>query len=440
MRQYAPLRLRRRYKSNTHWYIDHDAGHLKIEIYNAYPAAEKFMPNATRYWKGTTLSSQTFLDIANEEQFAQQAKTATIYYDPGDLEVRWVLPNGEIVEGMTIDVDVEAGTTLCICKDFYCTKIKVDCDICHVDLRELPDTVAGAVIPSMKQSHLADYYHEKKTFWGPARSFSRRKVFGLHNTSVVANTKDIAQRIDGSRFFRLELQNCPNVTGDLSELNIRAMPYYYRLCPFGEKRTVDSYRSFYDDTKLSMDEAGPFHVSIHHCMVHGYPRLKNHSIRYWEYYACPNASPEDYDNLIEQIVTQGDCWHYGTVDGVGFCYMGFNSYAVDDPIVEELRAAGATLMTVPSYGESDSACVLEGPHATLEPDTLDDGTINDIIIGYSVEPNTNLICPDGTLKISNRTADPEHRALRLEQLRAAGWEVEEIDDSLEEGIYATRDV
>ena len=146
-----------------------------------------------------------------------------------------------------------------------------------------------------------------------------------------------------------------------------------------------------------------FMMSFHHCGVHGVfdPTAFRWCID-WEYYACPNARPEDFDTTIDRIFEN---WNYGklatTVDGVGFVWSSTN---------------GGTVAYAPTLTCSDETYLL---------------------LGYSYEAGKPLIGAYGNLKISNRTADPVKRAEKLAILRAAGWQVEEVDDSLEDGIYAT---
>ena len=80
--------LLRHYRSNTHWYIPHDAGQLSITLEKVCPQAYKYMPNITTYYHGT--SSKTTVTITSEEAFTEALASATnniLYYDPGEITV-----------------------------------------------------------------------------------------------------------------------------------------------------------------------------------------------------------------------------------------------------------------------------------------------------------------------------------------------------------------
>lgn len=403
----AAANLRRHYRSATHWYIAHDAGQLTIKLYKVLPQTHEYVPYAESWLDGQGQA----LTINNEEDFQREleahknvsASAAGICYDPGDLNVQWVLPSGEVVEGMTIDAEVEAGTTLCICKDFLATRIEVECDICHITYQDMPATAGGSHVRGSSLNHVGDLIKSRRVnAYGTKRLF-KAGGFKFSHSDIVGTTKDL-QELLWYRNRRIVVNYCPNVTGDLAEITDWDLEPYWAVWGDSTERTYfPAYVKPFIDETLSRDwTPQDVCVSFHHCGVWGVPGLTtwNQTLD-WEYYACPNAKPEDFDGLIEKIISS--YMHNGTVNGTGWCW----AYYVLHP-----AETGMANTLTPGTG-----------HKTA----------------YSIAPNEPVIPAFGTLKISNRTADPAHRAMRIAQLQTAGWVVEEVDDSLETGIYATKE-
>lgn len=400
--------LERHYRSKTHWYIQHDAGHLKITLTKVCPCTDVYVPHAVSYWAGNGVAN--VLPISDEADFKREydarpnkAQSASaIYYDPGELSVQWILPDGSVIDGLTVDAEVDHGETLCICNDFRATVIDVDCDICHVEYRDMPIN-AGSHIRGKKVTCLADIPVRYAAWVGGKRAM-KPGGFRFVQTDVRGTTADLERiRTSGaSELFpnrRLVVNYAPNITGDLAE--IKGWQLEPRWAVWGES-TERTYLPHYNvpDMELTREcSSDDVKVSFHHCGVHGIPNLPAdfNATLDWEYYACPNAKPEDFDGLIEEIISKNLIT--GTVDGTGWCWW--------------------------NLGMDMRHSLIMSPSGAMRS-------------GYSVEAGKPVIPAFGTLKISNRTADPVHRAMRLTQLRTAGWVVEEVDDSLETGIYATR--
>lgn len=395
--------LQRHYRSRTHWYIPHDAGQLKISITKVCPSTDDYVPWAISWWNGD--ATKTLLSIANEADFKREyekcqakANNRAIYYDPGELEIMWVLPDGSIIEGASIDTEVVAGETLCICKDFRATDIKVDCKICRIDYRDMP-VCHSTCMPRKTITSLADYPSGYDAWNESIGRVNAVGEFCFRNSKTRGTTKDMARILAVSN-RRIIVNYCPDITGDLAEIKSWMLSPSWIRGPLDEERIYFSgYKDGVETTDWTPDEVK---FSFHHCGVHGVPQLKNNQSYDWEYYACPNARPEDFDGLIEQIIHNDHL--PGTVDGVGWCYYDWR------------------------------VCMNTASKHTLNPISE-----NPVISGYSFEAGQPIVPAYGTLKISNRTADPVHRANRISQLRTAGWIVEEIDDSLEDGIYAAHD-
>ena len=393
--------LQRHYRSETHWYIPHYSGQLKMTLTTCCPMVTKYVPNAT-YYKGT--STKTVVTITNEEEFtAALAEAKTLYYEPNEIKVQWVLPNGQVIEGMSIDAEVEEGTTLCICSDFYACGLTIECGIALIDYRDMPPFQGYYLLHSIMPRHLADF-PKRNGVMGAKRNFISGAGLGLRGTSTLPNptigtTKDIRDRITAPWLRAIEIMYCPYITGDLSEIKFPSnFKVHYSI--WGDSTTRDYVPHYEKPESMEVTREGGsdrYHVVFHHCGVHGVPNLdKINQIIDWEYYACPNASPEDFDGLIEELLTK---WAYavwgGTVDGIGFTWINSGLSANQLTSASDLARSG-----------------------------------------YSYEAGQPIIPCYGTLKISNRTADPVKRAERISLLRTAGWTVEEIDDSLEDGIYA----
>lgn len=377
----ASPHMSRHYRSETHWYIPHEAGQFKITLTKIAPIAIKYVPNAT-YYEGT--SKRTAITVANEEEFATISAEKTLYYEPNEINVQWVLPNGQVVEGMSIDTEVEQGTTLCICSDFYACGLDVDCDILLVDNRDLPPFQGSIHLKTNVPRSLADYA-KKETIMGSTRTFVSGilsiKGSAANPSKTYGTTKDISNLLH-TILGKIEIAYAPNITGDLKELKEHAPAVIYNI--WDTSTGAREYHPHYANSSSSeiVREAAPTIISFHHCGVHGVPSIStSNQIFDWEYYACPNASAQDYDDFLDKLMTQ----HIGSSSSssaVGFV--------------------------------SGSLCA-----------------------AYCYEVGKPVVPAYGTLKISNRTTNPTKRAEKLNILRSAGWQIEEIDDSLEDGIYAT---
>lgn len=397
--------LSRHYRSNTHWYIQHDEGRLKIELHKIRPTAINYVPGATYYTNATTIVS-----ITNKEEYLTHYEAAggKLYYDIGELTVQWVLPNGNIIDGTSIDTEVEKGTTLCICNDFYSCGVTVDCCIAKIDKRDLPPFQGPIRTKSLPWKDTIADWPKQNPILGASRSFYTGgiKICGTPEcpSSTRGTIEDIESLIGGAFKSRIRINYAPYITGDLG--NIKHWNSKIRYDIWGtnpQRKYLPIEANPYSNTLRTDFTYEETCMSIHHCGVHGTPKdISSSFITDWEYYACPNASPEDFDNFIEEIFKgsfYGICGN--TVDGVGFTWNSSSSAAA-------------------SYNNT-----LICPNESA------------LLTGYSYEAGKTIIPAYGNLKISNRTMDAEKRAERLSILRDAGWVVEEIDDSLEEGIYAS---
>ena len=396
----------RHYRSNTHWYIPHSAGRLKITLIKTRPQAIKYIAGATYYKNATTTVS-----VTSEEEFAaaMTANKNVLYYDNGDIQAKWILPDGTIVEGLSVDTAVPAGETLCICSDFYACGLDMsECDIAGVVYRDLPPFQGTIHMRSYQKepTAISEIPHQTSVL-GVNRVYYTGGYRCVGTPSSPSNThgtvKDIDGLFTGTWRTKIWVQYAPHIIGDLADITAWCQKRTWTIWGTSTERTYEpeektpytseTTRDFtYKDTMMS----------FHHCDVHGVPdiaRLATKCID-WEYYACPNAKPEDFDGLIDALFEH---WYYTllatnpAVDGVGFVWS---------------SSSGDFTPSLTCLNES---CFL---------------------MGYSYEAGKPFIGAYGTLKISNRTADPIKRAEKLAILRAAGWQVEEVDDSLEDGIYA----
>lgn len=344
------------------------------------------MPNITTYYHGT--SSKTTVTITSEEAFTEALASATnniLYYDPGEITVQWVLPNGEVVEGMSVDATVEEGTTVCICSDFYACGVDTNCDIIHVDTMDLPP-FQGSIHLKGGMPHSLANYPVRGPIMGTIRNWIRGglSVKGSETSpsKTYGTTKDIDNLLS-TILKRLEISYAPHITGDLADIKEFAPGVNYNISDGTTGvRTYHPHFATPEDTTVTREES-PTIISFHHCGVYGVPNISTGNMIFdWEYYACPNATPEDYDNFLEKLMTRHMGTQMATASSVGFVYA------------------------------------------------------NTFCQGYCYEVGKTIVPACGTLKISNRTANPTVRAEKLAILRAAGWQVTEVDDSLEDGIYA----
>lgn len=199
----------------------------------------------------------------------------------------------------------------------------------------------------------------------------------------------------------LEIIYCPNISGDIGLLSGRTYNGFYML---------DEGTEGYVPTPTAIQF--PRIVEVHHTMVHGYPVSDGRLAMFGsplEYYACPRATPADFDNtlrvLVEQSLYAGDAYTdpYPTCNWTGNVYKGSGG------------VGGVGISQTPPTSTTDHR----------------------LPIGYSRAPGTRIMQVNGNVTISNRRTSASDQY--VEWLRAAGWTVTEIDDSLEDGIYRADD-
>ena len=407
----AQPHMLKHYRSDTHWYIPHKAGRLKITLTKLRPQAKTYIPGTTYYKNATTTVS-----VTSEAEFtsAMAANSNVLYYDNGEITATWILPDGTVVEGLSVDAEVPAGETLCICSDFYACGLDMsECDILGVTYRDLP--------PFQRITHMRSYKKEPTAIAEIPRQTSILGVNRVyytggytcvgtpsHPSKTHGTVKDINALFTGTWRSKIWVQYAPEITGDLADITTWSQKRTWNIWGTSTERTYEPEEKnpFTSETTRDFTYKDTM-MSFHHCGVHGVPDLASHATKCidWEYYACPNAKPEDFDGLIDMLFEHHFYASLVTnpvVDGVGFIWN--------------------------SASGTNYALSLTCPNESSQ------------LLGYSYEAGKRFIGAYGYLKISNRTADPVKRAEKLAILRAAGWHVEEVDDSLEDGIYATRTV
>lgn len=416
----APHMLRH-YRSDTHWYIPHSAGQLKIALTKTFPCVKEIIPGITSYWHGK--GSKTTVTITSQEEFETALASADanlLYCDPGEISAKWVLPDGTVVEGLSIDVDVPEGETLCIISPGFrwCDVDASECGILLHEWRDLPP-FQGAIHLRGGRKHALSELADREPIWDSKRRWKKGGVRIRGSASCPSNAYGTVEDINNTFTYicsGIEIQYAPDITGDLARLNIPHLEPDYSIWGTSYTRTYKPHITYPNGSVTRDGSAEVNHISFHHCGVYGVPDLGHSNMVFdWEYYACPNATPEDFDGLIDQLMT--------------------SSFYTNHPIIVDGFFTGEyDPVTVDGVGFTWWAMQMGSMTSTLT------SASNLPLSGYSYEAGKQIVPAYGTLKISNRTADSAARAEKLAILRAAGWTVEEIDDSLEDDIYATRDV
>ena len=413
--------LTKHYKKDTHWYIPHTAGNLKIILSPYCPAVTSFQKGYTNYLIAIKNKlggySETYKEITNQEEFSAwrteldaiaETKNTPIFLNTSVISLcKWVLSDGTIIEGNTIDTEVTEGETLCICPNFAWYHIDILCDIVTCEDRDFPNCHGFHKRTRNYLTDLKQFNIDTSKFYNinqekVSQGFQILNLVGTAEKPrlIRATTRDLTNLM-GQVYdiARVAIQYCPFITGDLQQFSVQkytAISHYTDIAT-GERTYHDYYKG---SSNILFNEGSPdiWKFSIHHTMVSGYPHMDvAYDIVDWEFYANPNVTPKDYDSFLDELLNNWNGYH----------------------IKETANVAG---YVTPNEDQNDWVAATPGEYQWK--------------IGYCPSIGSKVLPAFGTLKISNRTENPTARTEKLEKLRSMGWIVTEIDDSLEEGIYA----
>lgn len=402
-------------------YIKHGVGHLHIKIYPLLTFATSFISGVTQYYYSTSHlyhygENIIPITILNATDFTTQNNAhGGLYYNQYPEPINWTYTDfatGEEIDisGPEIDVDVSAGYTHCYCGDFSrkCVKIFDTGIKIELDSASFPP-FAGPLDFNMKYIH-GDFKHLCQYLDMVQRNSS--PDFKIENTNLFFNLS-FNNKHSFKTFRQIIINNSPNVIGNIYDILS------------DDKGALASGIYGDDHYKYHTSPRTFAKWSFHHCGVHGYPIWRsideysqpddynfNTIPSIIEYYACPNASPTDFDNLLKAIVEQaayaGPAWIGVSkrTSFVGPCYFGTGiSFAHTDQRIGVTNAHPICY----SYDTTKTVVTLGTDHWYIDP----------------------------IIKISNRRTSASDVYVNI--LREAGWTVTEVDDSLETGIYANTD-
>lgn len=228
--------------------------------------------------------------------------------DTDPPSVKWVLPNGQQIDGNVLDADVSAGETLCLCGDF--TRCGIDmtgCDPHTLRFRvtDMPITRGKVKLVSGRHGYLRDVRYNQPQTALIANGSSEKgflagsmKIIGseCHPSGMIFTVDELNQRRMQAAepyWLSLEFGYVPRFTGDLGNLEIK-FAYNYR------KANADFTQCIYDPEK-----GAPFEqfnrmarLVIHHTGVHGHPDMSGALPGYYGFYGNPNMTPDDYDQIV----------------------------------------------------------------------------------------------------------------------------------------------
>lgn len=245
--------------------------------------------------------------------------------------VRWVLPNGQQIEGNVIDADVPAGETLCICDDF--SRCGIDMDGCapgevYLNCRAMPiirprlqnlpgrcgmwrDMRISCPDSVITSSSVADKLREMGS-----------GCYRFIGTSMVFDIGDVNRRLlPTRRYTTLEISSAPNFTGNLYDLDVFGV--YFHCLPDADFKTT-----------LVTDGRSNKIVTLsrfmcHHTSVYGHPKADFYTVGRYSFYANPNMTSNDYDQVCIDL-----CSFFYTADGSKIDFSCLISTSPDDFVFE----------------------------------------------------------------------------------------------------------
>ena len=277
--------------------------------------------------------------------------------------VKWVLPNGQQIDGNVLDADVPAGETLCICDDFSrCGIDMTGCDpyaLC-VNVGEMPVTRPRLVSMRGRRGMYRDVvFNSPATVLHPDGSSlagcgaSKIKMTGSADCPVhlVMTVEDINRKKAGSASGRaththLEIGYAPFFTGDLANLNIKTQ-HFYRV------PNADFTSYLQDKPETGHMRYVMQHTIIHHTGVHGHCDLSSVSPGHFGFYGNPNMTPDDYDQTVitlearMQTLSDESALTTFTIDPEDFILEISNRRtSASDVAVEQLRTLGCSVVEI----------------------------------------------------------------------------------------------
>lgn len=268
--------------------------------------------------------------------------------DTDPSAVAWILPDGHRIEGATLDADVPAGETLCLCDDFSrCGIDMTGCDpyAVHINCAEIP-TVRAKLSGMHRHGNYRDMRYNT-----PSNVLNSEGVqlptgaiqIRIAHSDMIMTVGDINRKkaaCGRATHTILEIAHMPNFTGDLASLNIDTQ-YWYRI-------PDNDFASFVDIPNNNNEKVYVGQRTIiHHTRVHGHCDLSSVLPGHFGFYGNPNMTPDDYDQTCitlaacMQSLQNAGALTVLTIDPDDFMLdISARRTSASDTAVEQLRSLG----------------------------------------------------------------------------------------------------
>lgn len=304
--------------------------------------------NSTDFWRIEHAATHLYIEI--------------LLPDTDPPAVKWILPDGSMVEGSVLDADVPAGETKCVCGDF--TRCGIDMSGCdpyavRINCSEIPTVRHRLIGMRGRCGYLRDMQFNKVyKVAAPGSTIADKAMFGLGHfvlkgcehlpSELVFTVDDInkskADTTHNQTHTHIEIAYAPYFTGDLSKLNVKTQHFY---------RKVNADFTHYEKIEGTADNMIYLvpKTIIHHCGVYGHPDFTYASPAYVGFYGNPYMTPDDYDQTvisyekrIKELSDANCLFVFSSIDPASFVLdISSRRTSASDEAVASLRSMGMTV-------------------------------------------------------------------------------------------------
>lgn len=262
--------------------------------------------------------------------------------DTNPPAVRWILPNGCVIDGNVLGVDVPAGETLCLCDDFGRCGIDMsgqDRDVfLTLRVNEMPVTRVWQTGLQKREGVFSDKRFTDPSFAdgiktgaivlhiGGSSDSPSKMVFTVDDVTAYKESKGVPTHKS------LIIAYAPFFTGDLGRLNTKTQYFCNHIVPDFDKHTQGK--------ELFVPK-----TIIHHTGVHGAPDLSDNYVGCYAFYGNPNMTPEDYDKVCITLAANPENFQSDFVFDESLYFLAISSRrtSASDEALATLESVGMTI-------------------------------------------------------------------------------------------------